>query len=46
MWKRDVSRLAFHLAGDVGLRDAANVFTGIGLCLKLIQTSLTALRLK
>jgi len=32
VWKRDVSRLAFHLAGDVGLRDAANGFTGIGLC--------------
>ena len=32
VWKWDVSRLAFHLAGDVGLRDAANGFTGIGLC--------------
>ena len=32
VWKRDVSRLAFHLAGDVGLRDAANGFAGIGLC--------------
>ena len=32
MWNRDASRLAFHLAGDVGLRDAANGFTGIGLC--------------
>ena len=32
VWNRDASRLAFHLAGDVGLRDAANGFTGIGLC--------------
>jgi hypothetical protein len=32
VWKWDVSRLAFHLAGDVGRRDAANGFTGIGLC--------------
>ena len=29
--ERDVSRLAFHLASDVGLRDAANGFTGIKL---------------
>ena len=32
VWKCDVSRLAFHLAGDVGLRDAADGFTSIGLC--------------
>jgi len=32
VWNRDVSRLAFDHAGDVGLRDAANGFTGIGLC--------------
>ena len=31
VWKWDVSRHAFHLAGDVGRRDAANGFTGIGL---------------
>ena len=31
VWNRDVSRVAFHLASDVGLRDAANGFTGIGL---------------
>jgi len=32
VWNKDASRLAFHLAGDVNLRDANNGFTGIGVC--------------
>jgi len=32
VWNRDVSRLAYHLAGDVSVRDVANGFTGIEVC--------------
>jgi len=32
VWNKDASRLAFHLAGNVGLRDANNGFTGIEVC--------------
>jgi hypothetical protein len=35
VWNKDASRLAFHLSGDVGLRDAGNGFTGIGVCLQV-----------
>ena len=32
VWNREVSRLAYHLAGDVSVRDVANGFTGIEVC--------------
>jgi hypothetical protein len=35
VWKKDASRLAFHLSGDVGLRDASTGFTGIEVCLQV-----------
>ena len=35
LWKKGASRLAFHLSGDVGLRDAGSDFTGIGVCLEV-----------
>jgi hypothetical protein len=35
VWNKDPSRLAFHLSGDVGLRNAGNGFTGIEVCLQV-----------
>jgi hypothetical protein len=35
VWKKDASRLAFHLSGDVGPRNAGNDFTGIEVCLQV-----------
>jgi len=32
VWNRDASRLALHLSGDAGLRDASNGFSGIRIC--------------
>jgi hypothetical protein len=36
VWNKVASRLAFHLSGEVGLRDAGSGFTGIEICLKLL----------
>ena len=35
LWKKGASRLAFHLSGDVGFRDAGRGFIGIEVCLQI-----------
>lgn len=37
VWNKDSSRLAFHLAGKVGLRDASDGFTGIRVCSQVLS---------
>jgi hypothetical protein len=36
VWNKDTSRPAFHLLGDVGLRDAGSGFTGIEVYLRVL----------
>ena len=45
VWNRDVSRLAYHLAGDVSVRDVTNGFTGIEVCAQLTSPAAPRWRL-